>query len=106
MRIRPAARDDFAVPTQQRPGRHEQRHLPRLPWQHPAERSQQRPVSLRQLRTTDLALQHPQLMTEEQNLDLLLSLRAAPENEQLEESPQRPVQQRHRNALRPTRHDG
>jgi hypothetical protein len=53
----------------------------------------------------DLPLEHHQLMTEKKNLDLLLPLRATPKNEQLKKSPQRPVHQRHRNALRPTGHD-
>jgi hypothetical protein len=56
VRIRPAARDEFAVPPQQRRGRHEQRRLPGLPWQHAAKCRQQRPIRLRQLRTRDLAL--------------------------------------------------
>jgi hypothetical protein len=59
VRIRPTARDELTMPTQQRPKRHEQRPLPDVPWQYAAERSQQRPVSRRQLRTSDLALQHP-----------------------------------------------
>ena len=58
MRIRPAARDEVAVPTQQRRRRYERRRLPRLPRQHPAERSQQRTVSLRHVWTRDLALKH------------------------------------------------
>jgi hypothetical protein len=105
MRIRPTARDQFAVPTQQRPRTDEQRPLPGLPWQHAAKCHQQRPIGLRQLRTSDLTLQHPQLMAEQLNLDLLLALGATAEHEQLEQSPQRPVEQRDRNALRPTRHD-
>jgi len=44
-------------------------------------------------------------MTEQQNLDLLLPLRATPENDQLEQAPKRPIQQRNRNALKPTRHE-
>ena len=92
MRVRPVARNELAVPAQQRRRRHEQRPLPRLPWQHTAECSQQRPISQRQLRTTNLPLQHPQLVAQQQNLDLFLPLRATPQHEQLEESPQRPVQ--------------
>jgi len=52
-----------------------------------------------------LALKHHQLMAKKKNLDFLLPLRATPENEQLQESPQRPIQQRRRNTLGPTRHD-
>src|SRR6266511_3678077 len=101
MRIRPAARDALAVPAQQRPRSHEQRPLPGLPRQRTAERSQQRPISLRQLRTNDLTLQDPQLMAEKKSLDLLLPLGAMVEYEQFEQSPKRPVEQRTRDALRP-----
>jgi hypothetical protein len=58
------------------------------------ERSKQHPISLRQSRPSDLSLQHPQPVTEQQNLDLLLPLRATPKNEQHKQSTQRPVEQR------------
>jgi hypothetical protein len=80
MRIRPTARDQFAVPTQQRPRTDEQRPLSGLPWQQAAKCRQQRPIGLRQLRTSDLTVQHPQLMAEQQNLDLLLALGATAEH--------------------------
>jgi hypothetical protein len=104
-RIRPAACDKLAVPTQNRCRRHEQRPLPSPLWQHLPERRQQRPISLRQLRTSDLTLQHLQLMAEQENLDLLLPLRTTPKHEQLKEPPKRPVEERKRDALRPARHD-
>jgi hypothetical protein len=87
MRIRPAARDEFAMPAQESRGRHERRSLPSLPRQHTTERRQQRPIALRQLRTSDLPLEHHQLMTEKKNLDFLLPLRATPENDELEQAP-------------------
>jgi hypothetical protein len=77
----------------------------KTPFKHTAKRSQQRPINLGQLRTSNLTLQHPQLMAEQENLDLLLPLGATPEHEQLKDSPQRPVEQRNRDALGPTRHD-
>ena len=70
-----------------------------------AERRQQRSISLRQLRAGDLPLQHTQLMPEQQNLDLLLPLGPTPEYEQLEEPPQRPIEEPDSDALGPTRHD-
>lgn len=93
------------MPAQKRRRRHEERSLPRPARQYLAERRQHGPISLSQLRTSDLTLQHPQLVPEQQNLDLLLPLRATPEYEQLKESPERPVDQRDRDALGPTRHD-
>jgi hypothetical protein len=84
MRIRPPTRYQLAVPAQQRRGRHEQRSLPRRPWQHAAERRQQRPISLRQLRASDLTLQHSQLVAQQQDLDLILPLGATAKHEQLE----------------------
>jgi len=77
-----------------------------LPGQHPAERGQQRPISLRQLRTSNLTLQHPQLMPQQQDLDLLLPLGAKAEHEELEQSPQSPIQKRHSHASRTARHRG
>jgi hypothetical protein len=94
MRIRPAARDELTMPTQHGRGRHQQRSPPGLPRQHAAERRKQGPVALRQLRTRDLPLKQPKLMTEKKNLDLLLPLRATPKNDQLEHAPKRPIQQR------------
>src|SRR6266545_4401330 len=105
MRKRPAARDQLPMPAQYRRRCHHERPLPRSPWQHPAERRQKRPISLRQLRTSDLTLQHPQLMAQQQDLDLLLPLRTEAENDQLEQPPQRPVEQRDRDTLGPLRHD-
>jgi hypothetical protein len=84
MRVRPAARDQLPVPAENRRWRHEQRSSPRLPGKNSAERRQERPISRRQLRTTNLTLEHPQLMPQKQNLDLLLPLRATPQNDQLE----------------------
>ena len=78
-------------PVQQR-HQHDAQSEP-TPTRSPAGPSWPNPISLPH------TLEHPELLTEQQNLDLLLSLRATPEHEQLEESPQRPVQQRDRNPL-------
>lgn len=83
MRIRPAARDQLPMPAQDRSRRYEQRSLPRRSRQHPAESRQQRPISLRQLRTGHLTLKHAKLMTEQQDFDLLLPLRTTPQHNQL-----------------------
>jgi hypothetical protein len=88
MRIRPAAGDLLAMPARNGRWRHEQRHLPRPTRQYTAEGSQQRPISWRQRGTSDLTLQHPQLMPQQQDLDLLLPLRAPPKHHQLEQSAQ------------------
>ena len=62
MRIGRATRDQLPMPAQHGRGRHEQRSLPSRSRQHAAERRQQRPVSLGELRTNHLTLQHPQQM--------------------------------------------
>jgi hypothetical protein len=64
------------MPAQKCSRGHEQRPLPRLPRQRQAERHQERPIRLARLCTSDLTLQYPKLMTEQQDLDLLLPLRA------------------------------
>src|SRR6266511_5951610 len=91
MRIRPAARDQLAMPAQECRRRHKRRPLPHPTWQHPTERSQQRPIGFRQLRTSDLTLQYSNLMAQQQDLDLLLPLRPAPKHDQLQQPSQRPV---------------
>src|SRR5262249_35878514 len=104
MQIRPAASDRLPVPAQKRRGRDQERSPPCLPRQHAAERRQQRPVSLRQLRTSDLTLKYAKLVAQQQDLDLLLSLRPVPEREQLKQPTQRPVREREDHAPRTTRH--
>jgi hypothetical protein len=104
MRIRPATGDKLAVPAQQRRRRNERRFQPGLPRQHPGKRRQQHPIRLCQLRTSDLTLEHPQLVAEQQYLDLLLPLRTTPQHDQLKQPPQRPVEKADDHAPRPTRH--
>jgi len=53
-----------------------------------------RALGLVQLRSSDLGLKHLQLMTEEKSLDLLLALRPRPQRDELEQAPQRPVEER------------
>jgi hypothetical protein len=77
-----------------------------MPWQHPAERRKQRPISPRRLRTSNLTLQHQQLMPQQQDLDLLRPLAAKAEHDELEQSPQRPIEKRKSHASRTTRHRG
>jgi hypothetical protein len=79
VRIRPTARDQLAVPAQQRRRRDEERR-PRPPRQHPTERSQQSPISRPKLRTSHLALEQLQLVTQHEILDLLRTLRAHPQH--------------------------
>ena len=91
VRIRPEARDQVAMPTKQRRRRHKRRPPPRPPRQHSTEGGQQRAVSRRQHRPADLPLEHSQLVAQEQDLDLLLALRAEPKHDKLEQPPQRSV---------------
>jgi hypothetical protein len=65
--------------------RDKQRPPPRSPRQDAAERRQQRPISLRQLRTSGLTLQYPQLVPQHLDLDLFLPLRTTPEHDQREQ---------------------
>src|SRR5262249_2881171 len=104
MRIRPASRDKLAMPAHKGRRRDEQRRLPRSPRHDAAERCEQRPISLRQLRTGDLTLQYRQLVTQQKDLDLFLLLRTTPEHDQLEQPAQRPVHQRKNHAARTTLH--
>ena len=49
-------------------------------------------------------LQHPQLVAQKQDLDLLLPLRATPQNDQLKQPSQRPIHKREEHTPRTTRH--
>ena len=103
MRIRPAARHQLTMPAQKRRRRDHERS-PRPPRQYPAEGSKQRSISLAQPRTSHLTLEHEKLMAQQQDLDLLLPLRAKPQNDQLEQAPQRPIQKRQNHTPRTPRH--
>lgn len=92
VRIRPAARNQIAMQAKQRRWRHKRRPPPRPPRQHSTEGSQQRAVGRRQRRPRDLPLEHSQPVAQQQNLDLLLPLRAEPKHDKLEQPPQRPVE--------------
>ena len=104
MRIRPAACDQLPMPAPKRRGHHQERR-PGSPRQRPAERREQRPISWPKLWTRDLALEHLQLVTKHEDLDLLLTLRPHPQHEQLQQAPHRPVQERPHRAPRTTHLD-
>ena len=92
------------MPAQKRRRRHKERR-PRPSRQRPAERGQQSPIARTKLRTSDLPLQHAQLVAQDEDLDLLLALRPHPQNEQLQQPPQHPVEKRQHHALRTTHLD-
>jgi hypothetical protein len=98
MRIRPPARHQLAMPAQKRRRRNTERP-PGSPRQRTAECSQQDPMARAKLRTRDLALQHPQLVTQNKDFDLLLPLAPAAQNQQLKQAPQRPVSERENDPL-------
>jgi hypothetical protein len=74
----PAARDQLAMPAQQRYRRRKERR-PRRHWQRAAQRGQQQPVGRPQPRAADLTLQDMQLMAQHKDLELLRPLRSAAE---------------------------
>ncbi len=62
--------------------------------QHAAKCGEQNSIGWPKLRTGNLTLQHPQLVAENEDLDLLLTFRPHSQHEQLEQAPQRPIDQR------------
>jgi hypothetical protein len=92
------------MPAQKRRRCHKERR-PRPPRQRPAERGKQRTISRAKLRTVDLALEHVQLVAQHEDLDLLCTLRAHPQHEQLKQPPRQPVQKRQQHAPRTTHLD-
>jgi len=93
------------VPAQQRRRLHTERR-PQGPRQHAAERGKENPINRLKARTPDLTLQHPQLMAQNENFDLLRLLRPQAQDEQLEQAPQRPVDQREHDPQRTPHLDG
>jgi hypothetical protein len=91
MSIRPPARHQLAMPAQQCRRRHEERR-PRRTRKRATERSQQSAITSVKLRTYDLAFQHLQLVAQDENLNLLAALRPHPQDVQLQQPPQHPVQ--------------
>jgi len=62
------------------------------PETHPTQRSQESPISRTKLRTSRLALEQLQLVTQDENLDFLRPLRTHPQQKQLQQPPQRPIE--------------
>jgi hypothetical protein len=71
--------------------RRHQGRRPCSPRRRPTERRERRSISGPKLWTRDLALEHLQLVTKDEDLDLLHTLRPHPQHEQLQQPPQRPV---------------
>jgi hypothetical protein len=85
MRIGPAPSDQSAMPEQQRLAPHRE-GVPGTARQHPAERSTQQPVLGLEPWSADLAAKDRKLVAERENLQLLGSVAAADEHDQLEQA--------------------
>jgi hypothetical protein len=81
------------MPAQQRLRSHQERP-PRATWQHPTERSQEKPVGWRELRPPHLPPQNRQLVPQHQDLELLRALAAREQQDQLEQTAGKDVHQR------------
>jgi hypothetical protein len=75
--VRPTARDQLAVPAQQRV-RLDREVRPSRPRHRATKRSEQRPIGTSQPRSATMTAQHRQLMTQEEDLQLLSSDAAVP----------------------------
>src|SRR5438034_247461 len=75
VRVRTAARDDPSVPAQQRLGGDEER-VPQAPRDYSAQRRQDEPVALRQLRPPRLPPQDRQLVAQNEQLEFLRAITA------------------------------
>jgi hypothetical protein len=101
VRVRPRARDQAAVPGQQRAWRDEPACPPRR-WQ-PGQRGQDRPVGPVRLRPGDRTPEHRYLMTEHHDLRVLSLLAAAQQNQPAEHPDHDQVQQSGRHEPRSCR---
>lgn len=84
-RIGPAASDKPAMPRPERLRPHRERS-PRVAGKHPAECREQDPVLGLEARPSDLAAKNRQLVVEHENLELLRSIPAAEEHDQLQKT--------------------
>jgi hypothetical protein len=89
-RVRPGARDEAAVPAQQRLGLHEEAR-PAGPRQRPANRREQGTVGGLEPGTCDLAAQDCELVAEYQDLQILGGLAAGQQHQQLDGAAERQV---------------
>jgi hypothetical protein len=86
-RVSPAPADQAPVPAQQRLGPHEEAR-PAASRRHLADRGQQRPVSGLQPGTCGLATQHGRVVAEHQDLEVLGSIAAGQQHQQLDRAAQ------------------
>jgi len=91
--VRPAARNQAAMPTKQRGGRHHEQ-APAAPGQQPACGREQHPVAGAQLRPAHLPPQHRQLMPQHDDLRLPELFRTGPVERELQQAAQRQIAKR------------
>jgi hypothetical protein len=91
VRVGPAASDKPAMPGQERLRPHRERR-PGAARKHPAERRQQDAVVRLEARAADLAAKDRQLVAEHENLELLGSIPAAEEHDELQQTADDDVQ--------------
>jgi hypothetical protein len=92
-RVDPLAGDQTTVPAQQRRRSHEEA-APRRSRQHPRQRGQQDPISIAQVRSGHLTTQHRHLVAQRDDLDLLGTVTAHEQDQQLEETAENEVEHR------------
>src|SRR6266496_6411890 len=98
--VGPLAPDQCAVPAQQRLGRDEQR-CPPLSGEHPAGGGEQDPVACGELGRAALAAQHPKLMPQYQDLQVLGAVVAVRKEQQTgQQADGQPKHEEHRGMLR------
>jgi hypothetical protein len=89
MTVGPLPADQLAVPSKQRL-RADQERRPSLAGEHPAQRRHEQPIALAEARTAHLALEHSELMSKDEDLDVVVPGRPRP-GRQADQSAQEPV---------------
>jgi hypothetical protein len=101
-RVRPLARDQPAVPGQQR-ARRDQPAGAQHGWQQPGQRRQDRPIGPGRFGPDDLAAEHRDLMTQHQDLRVLRRLAAAQQHQPPKDPDHDQVEQANRHRPRSCR---
>jgi hypothetical protein len=93
VRISPAPGDQISVPAQQRRRSHDE-HAPRRAAQQPRQRGEKDSIGPVKIRSVSVAAEHGDLVAQDEDFDLLGSVTAQYQNQELEDASQRGVGKR------------
>ena len=94
MRVGPVVGDEASMPTQDRVGSHEE-DGPAVTAEHTRERGEDRSVGGFEARPCNLAVQHGELVAQHEDLDILGTISAATQHQQVDHEPDETIETGH-----------